>query len=209
MKPFVLKLVAAVLMIGFTGACSSMRNEDLATRIATLEDRAAIKQLVDRFSVLADLKKTQEQTLLFTEEATVSTTVNGQVVSSLRGPPATRRGVWTLPRQLRHRLPRQRPTRSHAERRYRFRRLLLPGHAHRHRERQAHEDVDARDLQRLVRATRRDVADRGSQVELRHAGTGRSAVSSAVDSDAQGCREPGVQRVSAPNACTTPESDPT
>jgi hypothetical protein len=59
--------------------------EDVATRIAALEDRAAIKQVVDRFSVLADLKKTQEQTLLFTEDATVSTTVNGQIVSSLRG----------------------------------------------------------------------------------------------------------------------------
>jgi hypothetical protein len=60
-------------------------SEDLGRRIGALEDRAAIKQLVDRFSVLADLKKTQEQTLLFTEDATVSTTMNGQVVSSLRG----------------------------------------------------------------------------------------------------------------------------
>ena len=37
-------------------------NPDLAARIVALEDRAAIKQLVDTFSVLADVKKTQEQT---------------------------------------------------------------------------------------------------------------------------------------------------
>jgi hypothetical protein len=79
-------------VIATTGACTSRQtqgqtqsNGDLATRIAALEDRAAIKQLVDTFSVLADVKKTQEQTLLFTEDAAVSTTVNGQVVSSLRG----------------------------------------------------------------------------------------------------------------------------
>jgi hypothetical protein len=85
-------LIAALLVIASTGACTTMHtqgqtqgNGDLATRIAALEDRAAIKQLVDRFSVLADVKKTQEQTLLFTEDATVSTTSGGQVVSSLRG----------------------------------------------------------------------------------------------------------------------------
>jgi hypothetical protein len=85
-------LIAALLVIASTGACTTMQtqgqtqnNADLATRIAALEDRAAIKQLVDRFSILADVKKTQEQTVLFTEDATVSTTVNGQVVSSLRG----------------------------------------------------------------------------------------------------------------------------
>jgi hypothetical protein len=83
-------LSSALLVIALTGACSSVptqNDDDLETRIAALEDRAAIKQLVDRFSVLADVKKTQEQTLLFTEDATVSTTVNGQVVSSLRGRP--------------------------------------------------------------------------------------------------------------------------
>src|SRR5688500_333411 len=84
--------IAALFLIATTGACSTMQtpgqmqnNEDLAKRIAALEDRAAIKQLVDTFSVLADVKKTDEQTLLFTEDAQVSTTVNGQVVSSLRG----------------------------------------------------------------------------------------------------------------------------
>ena len=181
---FTRNLIAALLVIATTGACTSMKtqgptqsNEDLATRIAVLEDRAAIKQLVDRFSVLADVKKTQEQTVLFTEDATVSTTVNGQVVSSLRGRQQLGEVLRSIPRQLRYGLPRERATRSHLERRHRLRSLLLPGHAHRHGERQAHEDVDARDLQRLVRPTGRDVADRGSQVELRDARTGRSAVS--------------------------------
>jgi hypothetical protein len=66
-------LVAALIVIAATGACTTMPtqgqtqgNQDLAARIAGLEDRAAIKQVVDRFSVLADVKKTQEQTVLFT-----------------------------------------------------------------------------------------------------------------------------------------------
>ncbi len=171
-------LLAALLVIAFTGACTTMHtpgqtrnNEDLATRIAALEDRAAIKQLVDRFSVLADVKKTQEQTALFTEDAAVSTTMNGQVVSSLRG----------VPCQFRHRLPRQRPTRSHPQRRHCLRSLLLPGHAHRSRERQANEDVDARDLQRLVRATGRDVVDRGSQIDVRDPGTRGGQVTGLAD----------------------------
>lgn len=57
----------------------------LTTRVTEIEDRMALKHLVDAFSVLADQKETQQQTLLFTREAVSETYVDGQVVSSLKG----------------------------------------------------------------------------------------------------------------------------
>ena len=57
----------------------------LEKRIRDLEDRVALKNLVDTFSILADQKKTTEQTLLFTENAQVETFVGGQKVSALTG----------------------------------------------------------------------------------------------------------------------------
>jgi hypothetical protein len=58
---------------------------DLAQRVRQLEDRATLKALVDTFSVLADRKDVQQQTLLFTEDATVDSYSGGQLVSSLKG----------------------------------------------------------------------------------------------------------------------------
>ncbi len=83
----IVNVVIAVLVMGGTAACSTQprSDENLSQRIAALEDRAAIKQLVDTFSVLADQKETQKQTLLFTEDAQLDTYTNGQVTSSLRG----------------------------------------------------------------------------------------------------------------------------
>jgi hypothetical protein len=57
----------------------------VAKRIAVLEDRIALKELVDTFSTLADRKQTDEQTLLFTEDAVVETITDGKVAGSLRG----------------------------------------------------------------------------------------------------------------------------
>ncbi len=59
--------------------------KDLKDRIGKIEDRAALKELVDNFSILADLKDVQKQLLLFTENATVESTINGQVVGLLNG----------------------------------------------------------------------------------------------------------------------------
>ena len=46
---------------------------NLEQRIQSLEDRAALKQLVDTFSNLADDKDIVSQMLLFTEDAIVET----------------------------------------------------------------------------------------------------------------------------------------
>ncbi|WP_300472642.1 hypothetical protein [Breoghania sp.] len=40
----------------------------LEDRIQRLEDHAALKQLVDEFTILADEKKVHEQIFLFTED---------------------------------------------------------------------------------------------------------------------------------------------
>jgi ketosteroid isomerase-like protein len=61
------------------------RPGDLAARIAQLEDRAALKALVDTFSILADRKDVQRQLLLFTEDATVESRTGGAPGSPLRG----------------------------------------------------------------------------------------------------------------------------
>lgn len=50
-----------------------------------MEDRLALKELVDIFSILADQKKAQEQTLLFTENAEVVSIMNGQANPPLIG----------------------------------------------------------------------------------------------------------------------------
>ena len=59
--------------------------EELKKRIKEIEDRTALKNVVDVFSILADQKDTQKQTLLFTEDAVSETYVNGQIVSTLKG----------------------------------------------------------------------------------------------------------------------------
>jgi hypothetical protein len=63
-----------------------MKNDDnLQKRISDIEDRIALKELVDTFSILADKKDVKAQTLLFTPTATVETFVNGNRVAKLTG----------------------------------------------------------------------------------------------------------------------------
>ena len=61
-----------------------MNDNNSNKTISEMEDRMALKNLVDTFSILADQKAIQQQILLFTEDATSETYVNGQVVSSLK-----------------------------------------------------------------------------------------------------------------------------
>ena len=63
-----------------------MKNDDnLKKRIAEIEDKMALKELVDTFSILSDKKDVKAQTLLFTPDASVETYRNGVVVSKLNG----------------------------------------------------------------------------------------------------------------------------
>jgi hypothetical protein len=62
-----------------------MNDTNSDRRIGEIEDRIAIKNLVDTFSILADQKETEKQTLLFAEDAVSETYVSEALVSSLKG----------------------------------------------------------------------------------------------------------------------------
>jgi hypothetical protein len=73
-----------------SGSPISQRNAmndqpNLTQRLEELAHRMALKQLGDTLSIPADRRETRQQTLLFTEDGTSETYVNGQLVSSLRG----------------------------------------------------------------------------------------------------------------------------
>lgn len=54
-------------------------------RLQIIEDKLAIKNVVDVFSNLADTKEIDKQVLLFTEDGVVQSYNNGQVSSNLKG----------------------------------------------------------------------------------------------------------------------------
>lgn len=55
-----------------------MDSSNIEKRIAAIEDKMAIKYVVDEFSNLADTKEIDKQVLLFTEDGEVETVTNGQ-----------------------------------------------------------------------------------------------------------------------------------
>jgi hypothetical protein len=60
-------------------------NAQMTDRIKQVEDKLALKELVDTFSNLSDVKDVASQVLLFTEDATVQTFVGGNRVANLKG----------------------------------------------------------------------------------------------------------------------------
>jgi uncharacterized protein (TIGR02246 family) len=78
-------LILALLLIPLSAKAQSMSDNDISARLQQLEDRVALRSLVDTFSNLADAKDVQAQLLLFTEDATFDSYVGGQLVSSLKG----------------------------------------------------------------------------------------------------------------------------
>lgn len=98
MKKNVLGTVVFAAVLALT-ACSSSDNNSMQQEIASLEqrldaeeartgeleDKLALKNLVDTFSILADEKDAQAQTELFTEDASVLSYRNGELVSELNG----------------------------------------------------------------------------------------------------------------------------
>ena len=84
MKKFIIALT--LLLFHLSPKAQTMKNNDnLNKRISEIEDRIAIKNLVDTFSILADTKEVEKQTLLFTEDATVESYSNGQRSTLLTG----------------------------------------------------------------------------------------------------------------------------
>src|SRR5687768_14719111 len=62
-----------------------METKNIEQRIAAIEDKMAIKYVVDEFSNLADTKEIDKQVLLFTQDGTVTSISNGQPSTPLRG----------------------------------------------------------------------------------------------------------------------------
>src|SRR4029077_14009062 len=62
-----------------------MGNKSIEQRLAAIEDKMAIKYVVDEFSNLADTKEIGKQVLLFTADGVVESVSNGQPGSSLKG----------------------------------------------------------------------------------------------------------------------------
>lgn len=81
-----MKRIIFLLTITIFSLTSKAQNmKEVTTRINEIEDRIAIKNLVDTFSVLADVKDIKTQVLLFTENATVTSIVNGMPPMTLTG----------------------------------------------------------------------------------------------------------------------------
>lgn len=62
-----------------------MTDRTLEHRLQQLEDRVAIKEIVDTFSNLADVKDIAAQMYLFTENAVVETYMDGQLFARMTG----------------------------------------------------------------------------------------------------------------------------
>lgn len=76
----------ALLLTSLSLYAQKGNDSNLSQRIQAIEDRMAIKNVVDTFSTLADQKETGRQTLLFTANAIVESISQGQ-----RGAPLTGR----------------------------------------------------------------------------------------------------------------------
>jgi ketosteroid isomerase-like protein len=83
MKPITTTLVFALLST-LTFA-QNKNHKTMEQRIAAIEDKMAIKYVVDEFSNLADTKEIDKQVLLFTEDGVVTSISNGQPSTPLKG----------------------------------------------------------------------------------------------------------------------------
>lgn len=63
----------------------TMETTTIEQRVAAIEDKMAIKEVVDIFSNLADTKEIDKQVLLFTEDGIVESYSNGAPSSALKG----------------------------------------------------------------------------------------------------------------------------
>jgi hypothetical protein len=80
-----LLLVLSLLFSVSTEAQTMKNDNDLQKRVRELEDRAALKELVDTFSILADKKDVRAQVQLFTASATAETYRKDMLVTKLTG----------------------------------------------------------------------------------------------------------------------------
>lgn len=78
-------LVMLIGLIAKTAILLTYAQENSEARLQTIEDKLAIKEVVDIFSNLVDTKEIDKQVLLFTEDGVVKSYSNGQLSSELTG----------------------------------------------------------------------------------------------------------------------------
>jgi hypothetical protein len=62
-----------------------LKIQNRSVNMLEIEDKIALRALVDTFSILADQKEARKQTELFTENAIVETYINGTLATKLKG----------------------------------------------------------------------------------------------------------------------------
>jgi len=79
--------IASILFLVFSTItfAQKMDNKTIEQRLTAIEDKMAIKYVVDEFSNLADTKEIDKQVLLFTEDGVVESISNGQAGNVLKG----------------------------------------------------------------------------------------------------------------------------
>ena len=82
MKSFAIILLS---LISVSSLAQTNNRNNFELKVQELENKALLRTLVDTFSILADVKDAHSQTFLFTENATVETYRNGELVTSLKG----------------------------------------------------------------------------------------------------------------------------
>jgi hypothetical protein len=83
MKSSIVFLV--LLLLSALIFAQKMEKTKVEQRLTAIEDKMAIKYVVDQFSNLADTKEIDKQVMLFTEDGIVESISNGQPSSSLIG----------------------------------------------------------------------------------------------------------------------------
>ena len=77
-------IITLALLI-FCLSVNAQKMNDTEKRISAIEDRIALKSLVDTFSILADVKDVKTQLFLFTENAEVSSISSGKPGNTIIG----------------------------------------------------------------------------------------------------------------------------
>ncbi|GIK59563.1 MAG: nuclear transport factor 2 family protein [Ignavibacteriota bacterium] len=77
-------ILVSLLFFNLSNA-QTMNPQNIEQRIAAIEDKMAIKNVVDVFSNLADTKEIDKQVLLFTEDGEVESYANSERTSLLKG----------------------------------------------------------------------------------------------------------------------------
>ena len=96
MKRLFVFLSAVTIICLSLNAQTRKNDNNLQQKVSDIEDRIALKELVDNFSILADKKDVKTQVLLFTPDAVLETVVNGASAGTMTGRQALEQAFGTF-----------------------------------------------------------------------------------------------------------------